>query len=171
MFPRKSLVFGGARSGKSLFAETLVLNSGLRPIYIATAQSFDEEMDDRVAAHQSRRDSRWQTIEAPFDIEEALSTLQTSDIALIDCATLWLTNHMLKHDAANPEGLVRAIEDSPCSVVTVSNEVGHGIVPENKLAREFRDFQGKLNQKLAEQAELAVFVAAGLPLVLKGKLP
>jgi adenosylcobinamide kinase / adenosylcobinamide-phosphate guanylyltransferase len=168
-----SLVIGGARSGKSAQAERLVQATGRPRIYIATAQAWDDEMRDRIARHQQDRGQGWQTFEAPLDLCAALAGVPESAAVLIDCATLWLSNQMLAD--RDPEAESRALLDglATCAapVTIVSNEVGWSIVPENALARRFRDAQGRLNQRLAAQADLVVAVMAGLPMVLKGALP
>lgn len=172
-FPKITLVLGGAASGKSLFAERLVTFHARPKVYIATSQIFDDEMKTKVAAHLAQRGSGWTTHEAPFEIAPALATCSSDNIALLDCATMWLTNHMLaEHDlVSETEVLLHALQNAPCPVVIVSNETGQGIVPENKLARDFRDAQGKLNQTLAAKADLVTYIVAGLPMVLKGTLP
>jgi adenosylcobinamide kinase / adenosylcobinamide-phosphate guanylyltransferase len=171
--PRLSLVVGGARSGKSAFAEALVLGSDHRRRYIATAEPHDDEMRERIAQHQRDRGADWTTVEAPLDLVAALATAREGEVVLIDCATLWLTNLMLgdRDIPAATEGLVAALAACPAPVVIVTNEVGWGIVPDNALARRFRDAQGRLNQRLAGEAGLVVTVIAGLPMVLKGMLP
>lgn len=171
--PRLTLVVGGARSGKSAFAERLVARSGRARRYIATAEAWDDEMRDRISRHQRDRDGLWTTVEAPLDLSSALAKALPDEAVLIDCATLWLTNHLLAdHDlAAEATALVASLGCCPAPVVIVSNETGWGIVPENALARRFRDEQGRLNQRLATEAGLVVTVIAGLPLVLKGTLP
>jgi adenosylcobinamide kinase / adenosylcobinamide-phosphate guanylyltransferase len=171
--PSLTLVVGGARSGKSRFAEGLVTASGRRRRYIATAEAWDDEMRDRIAQHQRDRAGDWTTVEAPLDLPGALASASPDETVLIDCATLWLTNHLLAdHDlSAETDGLVAALAICPAPVVIVTNETGWGIVPENALARRFRDEQGRLNQRLAQVAGLVVTVIAGLPLVLKGQLP
>ncbi|MBL4806921.1 MAG: bifunctional adenosylcobinamide kinase/adenosylcobinamide-phosphate guanylyltransferase [Rhodobacteraceae bacterium] len=170
---RSTLVLGGARSGKSEFAERLVLASGLTPVYIATSEVYDSEMAQRVETHKLRRGTAWKVIEVPIDLVGALNEIQAGQIVLIDCLTLWLSNIMLAdHDVETEQiNLLRAINDCQGQVVSVSNEVGMGIVPENRLGRRFRDAQGILNQQVAQISDLAIFVAAGLPLVLKGTLP
>lgn len=168
-----TLVLGGASSGKSLLAEQLVTSSGKKRTYIATSQIFDEEMRQKVENHKIQRGPDWHTIEEPFDLAPALSNLTDEDVVLIDCATLWLTNHILaEHDLGLEQAkLIDAISLCAASVVIVSNETGLGIVPDNALARRFRNAQGQLNQAIAAFADTVVFVAAGLPMVLKGTLP
>lgn len=171
--PRLTLVIGGARSGKSRYAESLIMRSGRARVYIATAEAWDDEMRQRIQAHIADRGPDWRTLEAPQDLPLALSTVAADEVVLLDCATLWLTNRMLA-DAdlrAETTTLLDALQHCPAPVVVVSNEVGWSIVPENALARAFRDAQGRLNQALAQQADLAIAVMAGLPLALKGPLP
>ena len=170
--PSLILVTGGARSGKSGFAERLV-RSAARPLtYIATAQAWDDEMRERIARHRSDRGDGWHTVEAPLDLAGALGAV-TAGSVLVDCATLWLSNHLLANNDLEDQTarLLAALAACPVPVVVVTNEVGWGIVPDNALARRFRDAQGRLNQRLAAQAGLAVAVIAGLPMVLKGALP
>ena len=173
MFPRISLVLGGASSGKSAFAERLVLSDHRTPVYLATSQAFDAEMGAKIEAHKQARDDSWHTIEEPFKAAKTLATLTQDQVVLIDCLTLWLTNHMLAdHDlGVETDQLVKALNACAAPVVLVSNEIGQGVVPDTELARRFRDAQGKLNQTIAAQADLVVAVMAGLPLVLKGELP
>jgi adenosylcobinamide kinase/adenosylcobinamide-phosphate guanylyltransferase len=168
-----SLVLGGAASGKSAFAEGLVGASGRRRVYIATAQALDAEMAAKIAAHRAARGPDWRTIEAPLDPAAALATVAADEVALIDCATLWLSNLMLGGDdvTAAEARLVQALAHCPAPVVVVSNEVGQGLVPETALGRAFRNAQGGLNRRLAARADLVVAVIAGLPLVLKGAQP
>lgn len=170
--PALSFVTGGARSGKSRLAERLVQQAGAGlPTYIATAQAFDDEMADRIERHRAERGPGWRTVEAPLDLAGALQAAEGA--VLVDCATLWLSNHLLAgHDLQRESNaLLAALACTAVPVVVVSNEVGWGIVPENPLARRFRDAQGWLNQRLAAQAGLAVAVISGLPVVLKGSLP
>ena len=171
--PPLSLVIGGARSGKSTFAEGLATGTGRPRRYIATAEAWDDEMRARIAQHQRERGGDWTTVEAPLDLAAALALALQDEVVLIDCATLWLTNHLLAdHDLpAETARLLDALATCPAPVVIVSNETGWGIVPENALARRFRDEQGRLNQRLAAEADLVVTVIAGLPMVLKGALP
>ena len=142
-------------------------------VYIATGQIFDAEVAARVKVHKDRRDSRWKTIEAPMDLTDALGSVAQDSVVLIDCATMWLTNHLMaQNDLPQAEAaLVAALRSCAAPWVMVSNEVGQGIVPDNALARQFRNAQGRLNIALAAEAELVVQVVAGLPLVVKGALP
>ncbi|MBL8560704.1 MAG: bifunctional adenosylcobinamide kinase/adenosylcobinamide-phosphate guanylyltransferase [Gemmobacter sp.] len=171
--PPLTLVIGGARSGKSRYAETLLRRSGCARVYIATAEAWDDEMRARIRSHVQDRGPDWITIEAPHDLAGALAHVGEGQAVLVDCATLWLTNRMLAEAdlAAETATLLAALRVCPAPVVVVSNEVGWSIVPENALARAFRDAQGRLNQHLAAEADLAVAVMAGLPLALRGQLP
>lgn len=171
--PPLTLVIGGARSGKSTFAEGLIRQTSRPRRYIATSEAWDAEMRDRISRHQRDRGENWTTVEAPLDLAAALAAADAREAVLIDCATLWLTNHLLAdHDLqAEVDHLLAALAACLAPVVIVSNEVGWGIVPENALARRFRDEQGRLNQRLAGDAWLVVTVIAGLPLTLKGQLP
>jgi len=172
--PGLTLVIGGAASGKSAQAEALVRAVSGTRVYIATAQAFDDEMRAKIAAHQTlRAGDGWRTVEAPFDVAAAIRALAPSEVALLDCATFWLSNQMLADRDWRTEAdqLIDALKRSRAPVVVVSNETGQGIVPENALARAFRQAQGELNQNLAAEAELVMAVMAGLPLVLKGEAP
>ncbi len=173
MLPPLSFVLGGAASGKSRFAENLIVNSGLPSVYLATARAWDDETKERISVHKDRRGQQWTTIEAPFDIATPLSETPDRAAVLLDCATMWLTNQMMENAdmAAAQKAFVDACLACPAPLVVVSNEVGQGIVPENAMARAFREAQGRLNIALAEQADLAVQIVAGLPNVLKGQLP
>ena len=167
--PPVTLVLGGARSGKSTYAERLIEATG-RGVYIATAEAFDDEMRDRIGTHQQRRGAGWHTLEEPLDLCGAL--VRASDIgapALVDCLTLWLSNLMAADKEIDQEALrlIETLQNLNVPVVMVSNEVGLGIVPDNKLARDFRDHAGLLNQQVAAMADRVVFIAAGLPLTLK----
>jgi len=169
-----TVILGGARSGKSGFAEQVVLKTGLKPVYLASAEAWDEEMRQRIAAHRTAREGAgWVTVEAPLDVAEILTKRTAEEAVLFDCATLWLSNLMLAGRDIEVEeaNLMEAVAACPARLVVVSNEVGAGIVPENAQARTFRDAQGRLNQALAARAGLVVAVMAGLPLVLKGDLP
>ncbi len=170
--PQLSLVVGGAKSGKSSLAERLITGSARPRTYIATAQAWDDEMRQKIADHRHSRGPDWTTVEAPLDLAAALDAMPDTHAVLVDCATLWLTNHLLAdHDlVAESASLRLALSRCKARVVVVSNEVGWGIVPDNALARRFRDAQGRLNQDLAGQADLVLGVMAGLPMVLKGTL-
>jgi len=172
-FPKMLLILGGASSGKSAFAESLVLKSGRKPVYLATCVATDSEMKARIKRHRDRRDGRWRELEVPTDLAGALGWIAADEIVLVDCMTLWLSNLMESNqDIDEASKRVQAqIKSSAAPVVLVSNELGLGLVPETKLGRDFRDEQGRLNQKLAASANIVAFIAAGLPLVLKGKLP
>ena len=169
---RCTLVLGGAASGKSAFAENLIFQTDRPRVYVATSQAWDDEMRQKIADHQTQRGPDWRTIEEPVDIAAALSGVAPHEAVLIDCATLWLTNVMLgDYDlGTETDRLMSALAGCPAPVVIVSNETGLGIIPDNKLARDFRNAQGRLNQTLAAQADAVVFVAAGLPLVMKGAI-
>lgn len=174
----KQLILGGARSGKSLFAENLAQDlhsKNLKTanhatlIYIATSPHIDDEMDDRIAAHKARRNDVWQVIEQPLDIADMLQNSGSNSTLLIDCLTLWINN--LIYENRNVEthfdALCQAVEATPANVIMVSNELGTGLVPEDKLSREFRDYQGKLNQLIAQKVDKVAFMVAGLPLWVK----
>ncbi|MEJ5218341.1 bifunctional adenosylcobinamide kinase/adenosylcobinamide-phosphate guanylyltransferase [Cognatishimia sp. D5M38] len=171
--PKLTFVLGGASSGKSAFAEGLVVATGAPRVYVATSQIYDDEMAAKVRDHVAARGNDWHTIEEPLDMAKALSQVGEDQVVLLDCASMWLTNQMMaEHDlAVETEALIAALAACKGRVIVVSNEVGMGIVPDNALARRFRIAQGKLNQRLAAAADLAVFVIAGLPQVLKGDLP
>lgn len=168
-----TLVIGGARSGKSRFAEGLVMATSRPKRYIATADAWDDEMRARIAQHRADRGADWLTVEAPRDLCAALAGAAADEVVLVDCATLWLTNHLLSESDLDAESraLLAALSACAAPVVVVTNDVGGGIVPDNALARRFRDAQGRLNQQIAAQASLVVTVIAGLPLILKGRLP
>lgn len=167
--PRLCLVLGGARSGKSRHAEALVGRLAPPWAYVATAQAFDDEMRARIAEHRARRDRRWHTTEAPLDLPGALHGAGDLPV-LVDCLTLWLSNLLLGgHDVAAAEAALGAALDARAApTVLVSNEVGLGIVPDNALARRFRDHAGRLHQSLAARADHVALLVAGLPLAVKG---
>lgn len=173
MLTELTLVLGGAASGKSTFAESLVVQSGQNRVYLATAQAFDDEMQAKVARHRQMRGDGWQTIEAPLDPGSPLHDIAADQVVLLDCATMWLSNHLLAESDLEQarDTLLASLAACPAPVVVVSNEVGLSVVPENPLARRFREAQGRLNQTLAARAGLVVNVVAGLPQVLKGHLP
>ena len=163
-----TLILGGARSGKSRFAESLC-----KPprSYIATAQPFDYEMKLRIAQHRDDRGAKWNTIEAPLDLVSAFKVAK-GDV-LLDCLTLWLTNLVMngKDTEAAVSALVEALKATSNKIVIVSNELGLGLVPEHGMSRHFRDQHGLMNQRVAEIAQCVVFTVAGIPQVIKGQLP
>lgn len=169
--PRGSLTFvlGGARSGKSSHAEALIAAHPAPWTYIATAQAFDDEMAERIAHHRARRDGRWRTVDAPLDLAETLAVMPAGAPVLVDCLTLWLSNVMLADldVEAETRKLASVLAAPRGPWVVVANEVGLGIVPENALARRFRDEAGRLNQMVAAGAGSVLFLVAGLPLVVK----
>jgi adenosylcobinamide kinase/adenosylcobinamide-phosphate guanylyltransferase len=172
MGPSTTLVLGGARSGKSRFAQRLADESGLDPVLIATAQAGDAEMRERIARHRAERSANWRTVEEPLAIVEALERETDRGRAVVlDCLTLWLSNVMLAalDEGAEIQRLVAWLPQARGPVVLVSNEVGLGIVPETPLGRRFRDAQGRLNQAIAAAVPQVAFLAAGLPLWLKGQ--
>lgn len=165
------LVLGGARSGKSRHAQAIAEARGGDLVFIATAQAFDGEMTDRIARHRADRDARWRTIEAPLALAEAITAADRPGATiLVDCLTLWASNLLLADadtDAA-AQALVATLSQTRAPIVLVSNEVGFGIVPDNALARRFRDVAGLLNQRVAAAVSAVDFVIAGLPQRLKG---
>jgi len=168
--PPLTLVLGGARSGKSRYAEALVEQAAPEAIYLATAEALDDEMRERIRHHRARRGARWTTRDAPLDLAAALvEAARPARPVLVDCLTLWLSNLLIARrdvEAATAE-LLAALRRLEGPAVLVANEVGLGIVPDNALARAFRDHAGRLNQALAAEAQRVVFVAAGLPFTLK----
>jgi adenosylcobinamide kinase / adenosylcobinamide-phosphate guanylyltransferase len=168
--PALTLVLGGARSGKSRHAERLVIASGLAPVYLATAEALDDEMAARIAEHRARRGASWRTVEEPLDLVGTLCRECTRGHAvLVDCLTLWLSNLMVAKRPVFAEmtRLLELLPGMPGVLVLVSNEVGLGVVPTDAMARAFIDHAGWLHQRIAEQADVVVFMAAGLPLHLK----
>jgi len=169
--PPITLVLGGARSGKSRYAEQLVENAAIYGTYCATAEARDAEMAERIAAHRARRGLFWRTVEAPLALAPAIAAETSAERPLlVDCLTLWVSNLLLAGEQPEPEAdaLCRVLREVGGPVVLVSNEVGMGLVPETLLGRQFRDAAGWLNQQVAALADRVVFVAAGLPLFLKG---
>jgi len=170
MIPPLSLILGGARSGKSEFAEKFTMKTGLKPVYIATAAPRDDEMQTRIKDHKERRGREWITIEEEIDLVSCLKdNCLPKRMVLVDCLTLWLSNLMLAGHPIEAE-CDRLIETLPLlhgPAVFVTSEVGLGIVPDNASARAFRDYQGKLNQRLAQRSDYVVLMSAGLPLTLK----
>ncbi len=189
-------ITGGARSGKSSFGlklaedrlkalglkeknnsleETSTFSLQPKKAYIATAQAFDEEMKDRIEKHRQQRGNDWHTVEEPFDIVGALNKLKEYPVILLDCLTLWISNLMLNNIDIQREieQFLNTINSSafsfqPSALIIISNEVGMGIVPENKLARRFRDIAGMFNQKVAENSDEVYFVVSGMPIKIKG---
>lgn len=170
MLPPLTLILGGARSGKSSYAEALLTALPAPWAYVATAEAFDDEMRDRIRHHQARRGAGWVQYETPLDIAAALSGDAAGQPCLVDCLTLWLSNlmHAERDIVRETEALIGALSKRSAPCIMVSNEVGLGIVPDNTLARQFRDEAGRLNQRIAGVADCVVFVAAGLPMTLKG---
>jgi adenosylcobinamide kinase / adenosylcobinamide-phosphate guanylyltransferase len=169
-----TLVLGGARSGKSGFAQAqaeAAADGGLpgRLVMIVTGQAFDDEMRARIELHRRERGAAWRTVEAPLDLPQALGALNADEMVVVDCLTLWLSNLMLGQRACEPETakLLAALQRLKNPVWLVSNEVGLGIVPDNALARRFRDEAGRLHRQLAAQADHVVLMVAGLPLTVK----
>lgn len=165
--PRMTLVLGGARSGKSAYAEGLIERCPGPWLYLATAQAFDDEMVARIAQHRARRTAAWHTRDVPLALPEAVA--ESGGPVLVDCLTLWLSNLLLAEAdlEASTARLLAACADAPGPLVLVGNEVGLGIVPDNALARRFRDAAGRLHQRLAAEADRVVLTVAGLPLTVK----
>ncbi|WP_422376254.1 bifunctional adenosylcobinamide kinase/adenosylcobinamide-phosphate guanylyltransferase [Roseibium sp.] len=168
--PRTALVLGGARSGKSTFAERLAEQTGLQKVYVATSAAFDTEMEERIGTHRHRRGPSWITIEEQLNLKDVLLRESAPDrVILADCLTLWLSNLTFSGKDIGEEtaALCETVAHLKGPCIFVSNEVGLGIVPENRLSRSFRDAQGRLNQDMAEVCTQVVFLAAGQPLLLK----
>ena len=183
-YPMKELILGGARSGKSAWAEKVAAASGKRVIYVATAQALDDEMKQRIVHHQSRRPAQWGLVESPLNLAAALRQHAAPDVCLlVDCLTLWLSNLLFagiaaqQAEAGNPidcallngetQALVDCLPHLPGKIILVSNEVGWGIVPMALISRLFADEQGRLNQRVAAACDQVTLVSAGLPLYLK----
>jgi adenosylcobinamide kinase/adenosylcobinamide-phosphate guanylyltransferase len=167
---RVVLLVGGARSGKSRLAQARAESLAGELVYIATGQPFDAEMTERIARHQLDRGPRWRTVESPLDLPGAIAHESAAErVLLVDCLTLWLSNLMLgDHDTSGATGrLLEALTEQSGTVLLVSNEVGMGIVPDNALARRFRDEAGRLNQDVAQVADEVLLVAAGLAIRMK----
>lgn len=168
------LIIGGARSGKSAHAQALAETHaharGGSPVMIATAEALDDEMRQRIAMHRADRGPAWRTLETPLDVAEAVRATAAGDCAVVDCLTLWLNNLMFAERdlEAETEALLQAASAAAGEVILVSNEVGMSIVPENALARRFRDEAGRLNRRCAERADQVTVMFAGIPLALKG---
>jgi len=164
-----SFFIGGARSGKSKMAEMHTLKLGKRATYIATCEVFDEEMAVRVKKHQERRGENWSTLVTPLNLAREIKNIEPTNPILIDCLTLWLSNHLLKKNDLEKkiDELADVLENSKSNIVLVSSEVGTGIVPDNALARKFRDNAGLMNQKIASVSDQVYWVVAGIPTQIK----
>ena len=173
MTPKVTFVLGGAASGKSVWAEKYALSLARNPIYLATAQPLDSEMKQKIEIHKKRREKNWQTIEEPFGISNILEKTPSQKTILIDCITIWLSNILSFGKPTDNEMdiLLKSINKFRGNLILVSNEVGQGIIPKNKLARDFTMAQGLLNQRIANKADRVILVSAGLPLAIKGVLP
>ena len=170
------LITGGARSGKSQYAEQRAGEMGSRRIYVATAEAKDEEMARRIAEHRKRRNSQWHTIEEPLELTDALLSQRSKiDCALVDCLTLWISNLLIRRDedyaAQKVEDLVEKVPQLDFHLLFVTNEVGGGIVPDNLLARRFRDLAGWTNQRVAHMASEVILMVAGVPMLVKKGAP
>lgn len=168
-----TLVLGGARSGKSRYAEQLASNSQLPVLYIATATALDEEMSARIAHHQTQRPTEWALCECPLQLAETLAReSQKPQCILVDCLTLWLNNQLFHYPQQDFsllfKQLIDSLQNSQAQIIFVANEVGLGIIPLGEISRQFVDEAGRLNQALAQRADTVFFIAAGLPLQLKG---
>ena len=169
----KILVLGGCRSGKSGHALQLAEGFGRRRIFVATCVPADAEMQSRVDRHRRERDHTWQTLETPVDLAEAVATHgPAADVILVDCLTLWLSNLLMETQEPRTirkriDALAEAVRSAPAAVVLVSNEVGAGIVPENRLARRYRDLAGWANQSLAAACDRVDWTVAGIPVTIK----
>jgi adenosylcobinamide kinase / adenosylcobinamide-phosphate guanylyltransferase len=170
------LITGGARSGKSRYAEQRALEMAARPLYVATAEAKDEEMTQRIAEHRKRRGNQWRTIEEPLELAEALLARRgRTDCALVDCLTLWVSNLLMRHDdkyaSQKVEELIKKLPELNFHLVFVTNEVGWGIVPDSPLARKFRDLAGWTNQQIAQAANEVILMVAGMPMIAKKGAP
>lgn len=172
---RHAFILGGARSGKTAFGERLAMRAGASPAYLATAQALDAEMAERVATHQRLRPAKFATIEEPVELSRSLiAASQSHDVVLVDCLTLWITNLLVAglDVATHVDELVATLSEvSRARILLISNEVGLGIVPDNAMARSFRDLAGEAHQRVAEVCTDVYFVVAGLPVAIKGSLP
>lgn len=169
-----TLIIGGARSGKSKYAEELAAKSNLPVSYIATATAIDSEMEERIAHHKTRRPENWTLLECPLELADLLkSEAQKEQTILVDCLTLWINNHLHKNHQQNFlllfSELIDSIQNSTANIIFVSNEVGLGIIPLGEITRQFVDEAGRLNQQIAQAANQVVFMVAGLPMILKNE--
>ncbi len=170
------LVIGGCRSGKSRYALELAEKiSGSKRIFIATCMPLDDEMKERIDRHKKERDKSWTTIEVPVELSEVINEKsREGDVILVDCLTLWINNLLMETESTDIiydriQKLIIALEEAECPIILVSNEVGAGIVPENRLARLFRDYAGFVNQKVAACTDRVIWMVAGIPVVIKSK--
>ncbi len=171
----QTLILGGARSGKSRYAETLARQSGCEVVYIATAQAQDAEMQARIAHHRTTRPPQWLTVEEPLALADTLQHHASAQrLLLVDCLTLWLTNLLCREDEQHlqveTDALLACLPTLPGHIVLVSNEVGLGIIPLGELTRRYVDHAGRLHQQLAAQMDNVLFMVAGLPHGLKGTI-
>ena len=172
-----TLILGGARSGKSSFAEALARKrGGTDELFVATAQAGAEEMSARIDRHRASRPSEWRTLETTHDLGRALQVAPTARAVLIDCATLWVSNVLLADEPTAADTLTRQVDEllkwyhsAQSDLIVVSNEVGMGLVPDNSLGRAYRDLLGQVNRKLAEEADLVLLLLAGLPIEIKSR--
>jgi adenosylcobinamide kinase/adenosylcobinamide-phosphate guanylyltransferase len=170
------LISGGARSGKSRYAEQRAVEMSAIPLYVATGEANDEEMAQRIAEHRKRRGKLWRTIEEPLELTEALLAQRgKTDCALVDCLTLWISNLLIRHDdkhaSEKVEELIEKLPQLDFHLLFVTNEVGWGIVPDNPLARKFRDIAGWTNQRVAQAANEVILMVAGIPIIVKQGVP
>ena len=170
------LITGGARSGKSRYAEQRVGEMGGRRLYVATAEAKDEEMAQRIAEHRQRRGNQWRTIEEPLELTQALLAERgKTDCALVDCLTLWISNLLIRRDdkyaSEKVEELIEKLPELDFHLVFVTNEVGWGIVPDNPLVRKFRDLAGWTNQRVVQAANEVILMVAGMPMIAKKGVP
>ena len=173
---KTTFIIGGCRSGKSRHAlERAEKISGSKRIFIATCMPLDDEMKERIDRHKKERDKSWKTIEAPVQLPKAINeNSREGDVILVDCLTLWINNLLMETESTDRiddhiQKLIIALEEAKCPIILVSNEVGAGIVPENKLARQFRDYAGFVNQKVAECVDRVIWMVAGIPVVIKSQ--
>jgi adenosylcobinamide kinase/adenosylcobinamide-phosphate guanylyltransferase len=175
MGKRLTLILGGARSGKSTFAESLAQKRGGDDVlFVATAEAFDDEMRMRIANHRATRPGNWRTLEAPREVAQALQAQPVASVVLVDCATLWTSNILLANESAPMEPMMRELDAllawyhaSTSELLIVSNEVGMGLVPDNALGRAYRDLLGAVNRKIAQVADDVFLLVAGLPIEVK----
>lgn len=168
--PSAHLVLGGARSGKSRYAESLAKQSGQNVVYVATAQALDGEMDDRILQHQKDRPDHWQTIEEPLNLAKTITEFSQADVVvLVDCLTLWLMN-VMHHEydlTLTVDELLQALQEAKGQVILVSNEITMGVVPMGELSRNYVDNLGRLHQQVASQAQRVTLMVAGIPMSVK----